>query len=87
MAEVKISQCSKILAYMEAYGSITPLDALREFSCMRLGARIWDLKHKGYAIRTDTVETTNRFGEPVRYARYTLIEDEREDNGTDYVSN
>ena len=84
----KTSQLDDILAYMQLFGSITPLDALREFSCMRLGARIWDLRHKGYSIRSDTETSTNRFGKTVHYARYTLIEQEEgeEDNGTDYVS-
>lgn len=68
----KQPQTQKILAYMERFGSITPLDALREFGCMRLGARIWDLKHDGVAIRTETEQNVNAFGETVRYARYRL---------------
>ena len=36
-----------ILEYMEKHGSITPLEAQRELGCMRLGARIWDLRHEG----------------------------------------
>lgn len=71
--EVKHSQCDEILLYLQECGSITPLDALREFSCLRLGARIWDLRHKGYTISSSIETAKNRFGKPVHYARHTLI--------------
>ena len=83
----KTSQCEKILTFLRECGSITPLDAIREFSCLRLGARIWDLKQKGYKIRTDIESVKNRYGDTVHYARYTLLEGESEDDGTDYISN
>ena len=41
-----MTQCEKILDYMRSNGSITPLDALREFGCMRLASRINDLKRQ-----------------------------------------
>ena len=70
-----MSQCEKILRFLEDEGSITPLDALREFGCMRLGARIWDLKRQGFEI-TKTMETRpNRYGQTVRYARYTITKE------------
>lgn len=68
----KENQCKKILQYMQDCGSITPVDAIREFSCLRLGARIFDLKKAGYAISTVLETSTNKYGDPVRYARYTL---------------
>lgn len=40
------TQKEMILEYMELYGSITPQEALRAIGSMRLGARIWDLRHK-----------------------------------------
>lgn len=66
------NQCRKILRYMQDYGSITPIDAIREFSCLRLGARIFDLKKAGYAISTEIEASTNKYGDTVHYARYTL---------------
>lgn len=56
------------------YGSITPLDALREFSCMRLAARILDLKKRGYEIGSQLQTDTNVFGESVSFKRYYLEE-------------
>lgn len=73
MAERKITQCEKILAYMEREGGITPLDAMREFGCMRLASRITDLKRKGYIIHKETATAKNREGKTVRFALYKLV--------------
>ena len=67
-----MSDKMRVLAYMEEHGSITPLEALNAFGCMRLGARIWDLRHEGYEIATGMVLDKDRNGEPMRYARYFL---------------
>lgn len=67
-----MTQADMILMYMRDVGSITPLDALREFGCMRLGARIYDLKRQGHAIRTEKECAKNRYGKSVRYARYSM---------------
>lgn len=65
----KSSQTSQILKFMLAGNSITPLDALHKFKCMRLGARIYDLKRNGYVINT-LIITDQKTGK--RYARYSL---------------
>lgn len=67
-----MSQCEKILKYMSDYGSITQLDALKEFGCMRLASRINDLKNKGYNIQKSMVISKNRYGETVSYAKYFI---------------
>lgn len=67
-----MSQCERILQYIEDNGSITQLDALREFGCMRLASRVSDLKRLGYPIITDTEKSKNRYGESISYARYRM---------------
>lgn len=67
-----MSQYERILQYIEDNGSITQLDALREFGCMRLASRINDLRRQGVHIRTVQETSLNRYGEKVRYARYRL---------------
>ena len=67
-----MTQCERILQYMHENGSITPLDALREFGCMRLGARIYDLKQAGTRIIKESQPAKNRYGDPVTFARYRL---------------
>ena len=68
-----MTQCDKILDYMKKNGSITPLDALREFGCMRLAARINDITHDGIPIRSEMVSYKNHDGDTVKYARYSLV--------------
>ena len=50
------TQEEMVIEYMEKYGSITQLEALIAFRCMRLGARIWDLRKAGYAIKSKIVD-------------------------------
>lgn len=40
------SQTDLILQYMREGNSITPLEALKKFGCLRLGARIHDIRNK-----------------------------------------
>ncbi len=67
-----MTQTDMILRHLRDFGSITPVEALREYGCMRLGARIWDLKQAGYDIRAAKETAKNRYGKPVSFARYTL---------------
>ena len=68
--EVRESQCKLILQVLREGVSLTQSDAIYLFDCFRLGARIWELRHKdGYPIRKDTVT------HPVtgkRYAQYSM---------------
>lgn len=70
-----MTQEQRILDYLDEFGSITPLEAMRDLGIMRLGARIFDLKASGYAIVKDTVAVKNRFGELTRIARYRRGDD------------
>lgn len=45
------SQCKLILFYLKEYGKITAKDALQLCGCMRLAARIHDLRRKGIPIK------------------------------------
>ena len=69
-----VTQCEMILRYMRDTGSITPWEDMREFGCMRLGARIYDLKERGIPIITETVTTKNRYGRRVCFARYRVAQ-------------
>lgn len=40
---------------------ITPIDALNRFGCMRLGARIWDLRNEGLPIEMILSEGKKKF--------------------------
>lgn len=68
-----MTQCDKILDFMKQHGAITPLDAMREFGCMRLAARINDLTKRGINIESTMVSHKNGYGDTVRYASYSLV--------------
>lgn len=67
----KRNQKEQILEHIEKYGSITPLEAQKLYGCMRLGARIWDLRRDGYVIVREIVEVETRSGK-ARVARYRM---------------
>lgn len=67
-----MTQSERIMQYLRENGSITQLDALREFGCMRLASRISDLKRDGVPIKRTMESAKNRYGEAVSYARYSL---------------
>ena len=62
------SQLSQIRRHLVERGSITPLDALHLYGCMRLGARIHELRKAGMRIDTHTPPKGKR------YAIYVLAQ-------------
>ena len=64
-----MTQTEMILAHLKNGNSITPLQALREYGCFRLGARIWDLKRAGHNI-----EMTMASAGKKHFASYRLVE-------------
>ena len=50
------SQAGLILAAMRAGRQLTPLDALRDYGCLRLAPRIWDLRQAGFVIKDQMVQ-------------------------------
>ncbi len=76
--ENTMPQEEMILQYMKDFGSITPAEAMNEIGCYRLGARIWDLRHKrGYKIKSEMIKRTNRYGRQVVFAKYSLDEEDK----------
>ena len=67
-----MSQCTQIKEYMEEHGSITQIEAVNEFNCYRLSARINDLRKIGVNIETKNERNKNNTG---THARYFLIKD------------
>lgn len=63
------TQKQAILAALQDGRSLTPIEALAEFGCFRLGARIHELREEGYAIATDIIQTYGG----ARIARYRLL--------------
>jgi len=66
-----VTQCEKILRYMELHGSITARQALNECGVMRLAARIHDLREAGHDIRMELITVRTRSGK-AKVGRYSL---------------
>lgn len=67
-----MTQSERIVRHLRDYGSITSMEAMREYGIMRLASRISDLKKAGMPIRAEMVSGKNRYGETTSYARYYL---------------
>lgn len=50
-----MTQSDRILDHLQAGGTITALGALERFGCLRLAARIDELRKAGHTIKTTAV--------------------------------
>lgn len=62
-----MSQKDRILNHLKRR-PLTPLQALNLYDCLRLGARVYELRNQGHQIDTEWVEKGGK-----RYARYRLV--------------
>jgi hypothetical protein len=69
------TQNQRILDYLDKYGSITHLEAIRDISVLRLASRISDLKRRGYLINSEWVVVTNKYGEKCRIKKYSMAKE------------
>ncbi len=68
----RTTQKDRVLQHLEENKSITSWEAIKEYGCTRLADVVFRLKDD-YIINTDMVDSTNRFGDKVRYAKYNLV--------------
>lgn len=62
-----MSQTETIRKHLLKHNSITPLEALRKFRCMRLAARIRDLRSDGFSVQTCRISRGDK-----HYAKYVM---------------
>jgi len=72
MSNSNLTQCKRIMRHLEEYGSISALDAMKEYGIMRLASRISELKKRGEKIGVRMAKGENLFGEETHYAVYYL---------------
>lgn len=65
-----MTQKQQVLNYIDMFGSITQLEAIRDLGIMRLASRVSDLKRDGHNIKKTMVKNKNRFGKTIHYAKY-----------------
>lgn len=66
------TQNKEILEYLKKHGTITQRQAYT-FGCMRLPARISELRSSGFAIKTEMIKVRCKGGRSTRVARYSLV--------------
>ena len=71
----KMTQTQAVLDRLSSGRGITSMEAFNELGVTRLSAIIFSLRKKGYRIESETVESTNRYGEVVRFSRYSMVDD------------
>ena len=54
-------------------GPLTPYQALAEFGCFRLAARILELRQDGIEIKAIRIRVKNRNGKTAIISRYSLL--------------
>lgn len=63
-----MTQTEMIRAHLEAGREITPIDALEQYGCFRLAARIKELRNAGLPIETLTEQRNGK-----ALAKYRLV--------------
>lgn len=71
---MKVTQCQRIIDYIEQFGSISTLEAFSDLGVARLASRIHDLKCMGYQFTSEIKSSRNRFGEKTYFKVYRLAE-------------
>ena len=61
-----MSQEKEILGHLKKK-PLRPMEALRRYGCLRLAARVHDLRSKGYRIKMRWIQTSDK-----RFAEYYI---------------
>ena len=69
----RVTQRDRVLQYIKDFGSITSWEAYSELRITQLGARIFELKDRGYNFEKERVNTKNRYGDQTHFDRYKLV--------------
>ena len=68
-----MTQCERIVQYMQDFGSISTMQAFSDLGIARLASRIHDLKRMGIEIESETRTCKNRYGENTHYSVYRMV--------------
>lgn len=75
-----MTQKEMVLDYINEFGSITPIDAFKDLGITRLAAVVCRLRREGHDIHNEREHALNRYGQTVRYVRYSFGKDEKDEN-------
>lgn len=65
-----MKQHERIIDYIDRFGSISPYEAFADLGITKLATRISEMRRAGVEILGKLEQSTNRYGETVRFMRY-----------------
>ena len=68
-----MTQNQIILKHLQKKGYISTFESYDLYGITRLSARISEIRKMGYNIASVSQKGTNRYGEKIRFCRYTLM--------------
>ena len=66
-----MNQYERILKYISDYGSISPMEAFADLGITKLSTRVSEMRKDGIEFNQEWEVRKNRYGEKVRYMRYS----------------
>lgn len=76
-----MTKTQAVLDWLKTHASISSMEAIQSFGATRLSVIIFNLRKAGYDIETVMVDGRDRFGNPMRYARYYLRDSNQTSEG------
>lgn len=71
-----MNQREQILDYLKRFETITPMQAYSDLGITKLATRISEMRRRdGVEFNIEMIKGKNRFGRPMRYAKYSLKEE------------
>lgn len=67
-----MNQQERLTKYLEKHGKIDPLKAWTQLGIYRLADTVFNLRKKGYEIKTETKKIKNKYKETCHVAEYKL---------------
>lgn len=68
---MKPTHKTRLLQYLEDYGSITSLQAIQDLGNTRLSATIFQLRKEGHEIVSSDIKVPTRWGTQTTVTKYT----------------
>jgi len=68
-----VSQKERVRDYLKSGKTLTRLNAWDKLGILEAPARISELRSEGLEIKTKMIPVTNRFGDKVRVAQWTML--------------
>lgn len=68
-----MTQNEMILDHLQEHNSISSAEAYELYGCLRLSARIYDLRATGIPIIAHSRTARNRYGNAVTFSEYSIL--------------